>query len=90
MRGNIVTVSRIARFLGQAGVATVTLAVDNCSVNGMKQQLAEFKPDLIHGFHAHYCGITTRRLAKQMQIPYAMTMTGSDLSDPLLRSHPEP
>lgn len=89
MRGNIITVSRIARFLGQAGVATVTLAVDTCSFSGMKRHLAEFKPDLIHGFHAHYCGITTRRLAEQMQIPYVMTMTGSDLNDPLLRCHPD-
>lgn len=89
MRGNIITVSRIARFLGQAGVATVTLAIDTCSFSGMKRHLAEFKPDLIHGFHAHYCGITARNLAEQMQIPYVMTMTGSDLNDQMLRNHPD-
>lgn len=89
MRGNIITVNRIARFLGQAGVATITLAVDTCSVSEMKRHLAEFKPDLIHGFHAHYCGTTARHLAELMHIPYALTMTGSDLNDPLLTSHPD-
>lgn len=87
MRGNIVTVQRIARFLDQAGVATITLPVDNFSINEMQGRLAEFKPDLIHGFHAHYCGVISRQLAENMHIPYVITITGSDLHDSLLRDH---
>ncbi|MGB9081589.1 MAG: glycosyltransferase [Desulfuromonadaceae bacterium] len=89
MRGNIVTVQRIARFLNQAGVATAVLAVDNLSVDEMQRRLAEFKPDLVHGFHAHYCGSISRHLAEHLQIPYVITMTGSDLHDSLLRTHPD-
>jgi L-malate glycosyltransferase len=89
MRGNIVTVQRIARFLDQAGVATVTLAADNFSINEMQGRLAEFKPDLIHGFHAHYCGVISLKLAENMRIPYVITITGSDLHDSLLRTHPD-
>lgn len=89
LRGNIVTVRRIARFLDQAGVASATLAVDTYSFEEMHRLLTEFKPDLIHGFHAHYCGAITKQLAAQLQIPYVITITGSDLHDSLLRNHPE-
>jgi glycosyltransferase involved in cell wall biosynthesis len=89
MRGNIVTVQRIARFLDQAGVATVTLAIDNLSINEMQGRLDDFKPDLIHGFHAHYCGVISRQLAENMHIPYVITITGSDLHNSLLRNHPD-
>ncbi|MDD2898035.1 MAG: glycosyltransferase [Desulfuromonadaceae bacterium] len=88
MRGNIITVQRIARFLGSAGVATNILPVDRYSLHEMKLQLAEFKPDLIHGFHAHYCGLTTRELAEFLHVPYVITITGSDLHDSHLRHHP--
>lgn len=89
MRGNIVTVGRIARFLDQAGVTTITLAVDNVSINVMQRELAEFKPDLIHAFHAYHCGAIARQLAEEMQIPYLITITGSDLQDSQLRNHPD-
>jgi L-malate glycosyltransferase len=89
IRGNIVTVQRIAHFLDQAGVATVTLAVDTFSISEMQERLSEFKPDVIHGFHAHYCGVISRRLAENMHIPYVITITGSDLHDTLMRNHPD-
>lgn len=89
MRGNIVTVSRIARFLNKAGVTTVTLAVDNISTSGMRRELSEFKPDLIHAFHAHHSGAIARQLAEELQIPYLITITGSDLQDSRLRNHPD-
>ena len=89
MRGNIVTVQRIARFMNQADVATVILAVDNLSITAMQRELEEFKPDLIHGFHAHYSGSAARTLAEQLQIPYLLTITGSDLQESKLRNHPD-
>ena len=89
MRGNIVTVRRISHFLKQEGVITVTLAVDDLSVAEMKEQLAEFKPDLIHCFHAHHSGSITRQLAEYLNIPYVITITGSDLHNSSLRNHPD-
>ena len=88
-RGNIITVKRISNFLNKEGVTTVIIAVDNLSINKMKERLAEFKPDLLHAFHAHYCGPITRQLADYLQIPYAITITGSDLRDSSLRNHPD-
>lgn len=89
MRGNIVTVQRIAQFMNQADVATVILAVDNLSITAMQRELEEFKPDLIHGFHAHYSGAAARTLSEQLQIPYLLTITGSDLQESRLRNHPD-
>ena len=89
MRGNITTVRRIARFLGQAGAEMLCLAPDCLSVVEMERHLEEFKPNLIHCFHARYCGAISQRLAEHFQLPYIITITGSDIHDPLLRNHPE-
>ncbi|HIJ82394.1 MAG TPA: glycosyltransferase family 4 protein [Desulfuromonadales bacterium] len=54
----------------------------------MQRQLAEFRPDVIHGFHAGLCGPIVMQLAQQLRMPYLITITGSDLHDPLLRERP--
>lgn len=89
MRGNITTVRRIHHFLGSAGAVTVILAADALSLNEMENRLAEFRPDLVHGFHAHHTGAITRQLAERLRIPFVLTITGSDLHDPLQRNHPD-
>ncbi len=89
MRGNIITVRRIARFLRQSGVEILDLAVDVLSVSEMGRRIEEFQPDLIHCFHALYCGSIARSLAERFNLPYVITITGSDIYDPLLRTHPE-
>ncbi|MBL0225341.1 MAG: hypothetical protein IPQ16_07110 [Geobacteraceae bacterium] len=89
VRGNITTVIRIARSLGLAGAATIILAADSLSVGEMERSLADFRPDLIHGFHARHCGTITRYLAERRNLPFVITVTGSDIHDPLLREHPE-
>lgn len=89
VRGNITTVRRIRRFLGQIGVETIDLPVDTMTAAEMVQHLRSFSPDLIHGFHARYCGETARYLAQHLNIPYLITITGSDINDPALRDHPD-
>jgi len=89
VRGNITTVRRIACFLERAGVSLLVLAADSLSVSEMERKLETFRPDLIHGFHASHCGAITRRLAEELRLPYVITITGSDISDPLLREHQE-
>lgn len=89
IRGNITSVNRIARYLAQAGATTVVLSADNLSEGLMKQRLADFCPDVIHGFHARLCGAITHNLAGHFHLPYVITITGSDIYDPLLLGHPE-
>ena len=87
MRGNITTVNRISHFLGRAGVELLVLPSDAISAAEMERQLISFAPQLIHGFHARYCGGLARRLAARLNLPFVITITGSDLHDPLLRDH---
>lgn len=89
LRGNIITVERIARFLKLAGAKIVIMPTDRLSPQTMELMLAEFKPDLIHGFHARHCGVLATSLANQNQLPSVITITGSDVHDPLIRNHPD-
>ncbi|TWJ18666.1 GPMC system family 4 glycosyltransferase [Geobacter argillaceus] len=89
MRGNITTVRRIRRFLEQLETETIVLPADTLSASEMRQLLTSFAPDIIHGFHARYCGETTRQLANELSAPYLITITGSDINDPTLRNHPD-
>jgi glycosyltransferase involved in cell wall biosynthesis len=88
MRGNITTVKRIARSLDEAGAEVVVLPVDAMTCDEMKGRLSSFSPHIIHGFHALYCGDTARRLALSLSLPFVMTLTGSDINDPIMRQHP--
>lgn len=87
MRGNIATVRRICRYLGLLGTEQIVLPADTMPVDEMARRLTSFRPDVIHGFHARYCGDTARQLAGRMNCPYLITITGSDINDPVLRDH---
>lgn len=87
LRGNITTVNRISRFLRKSGADVLVLPADALSAADMEMRLISFAPQLIHGFHAHYCGRLAHRLAERLDLPFIITITGSDLHDPLLRDH---
>lgn len=87
IRGNITTIERISRFLRQSGADVLVLPADTLSAAEMAQQLVSFSPQLVHGFHAHYCGGIAQHLAETFNLPLMITITGSDLHDPLLRNH---
>ena len=87
IRGNITTVERISRFLRLAGADVLVLPADTISAAEMERQLVSFSPHLIHGFHAHYCGSIAQHMADTFNLPLMLTITGSDLHDPLLRDH---
>ena len=88
MRGNITTVRRIASFVGQAGAETLILPRDTMTTAEIGQRLAAFSPDVIHGFHACHCGETACCQAELLDIPCVITITGSDVHDPLHRDDP--
>lgn len=88
MRGNITTVSRISRHLTLTGAETLVLGGDALSREEMAQRLEAFGPSLIHGFHARHCGELSAYLAERFRVPFIVTITGSDLCDPVLRDHP--
>lgn len=85
MRGNITTVRRIASALEGKGVEIVVLAVDVMSVAEMAVRLHSFKPDAIHAFHAGLCGDVACHLAGELNVTCLITITGSDVNEPLFR-----
>ncbi len=87
MRGNITTVRRIARALDEAGAENIVLPMDVFHAEEMERHLRAFSPDIIHAFHAYYCGETACTLAERLGIPCVITITGSDINEPLLRGH---
>ena len=67
----------------------LVLPADVLSAAAMEQQLISFAPQLIHGFHAYYCGELARHFADRFKVPFVLTITGSDVYDPQLRNHPD-
>lgn len=85
MRGNIITVRRIASSLEGLGVETIILPIDTMPVAEMECSLHTFAPDIIHAFHAGYCGEAACTLAERFGVPSVITITGSDINEPLFR-----
>jgi glycosyltransferase involved in cell wall biosynthesis len=88
-RGNITSVKRIAKHLRQASCQVEFIPLDVQDRHDKLQKLALSPPDLLHAFHAFHAGPVARKAAIQSGIPYIITLTGSDLFDPVLRDHPE-
>jgi glycosyltransferase involved in cell wall biosynthesis len=83
VRGNAVTVDRIARALRQRGL---DLRVWDLSVSPEARVTAEieaFAPALIHAFHAYRVGPVALRLARRMEVPLVVTITGTDANHDL-------
>lgn len=89
MRGNIVTVRRIADHLVRSGVEVLVLAADAMSPEEMLDSLHSFSPDLIHAFHAYHCGPVASTLASKINKPLIITIISSDMNEPEYCSAPE-
>ncbi len=78
VRGNSITVNRIADGLRQRGVQ---ICVWDCSTTPVSQLSAEveaFRPSLIHSFHAYRVGPLALKIASGLAIPMLVTVTGTD------------
>lgn len=81
MRGNIITVRRIADHLIRSGAAVLVLAADSMSPEEMFDRLRAFSPDIIHAFHAYHCGPLACTLASKINRPVIVTITSSDINE---------
>lgn len=89
VRGNIITVQRIAQHLPHTGWEPAIIPLDTLDERQCDQLVEQFRPDLLHAFHALHSGAAARRMAQRHRLPYLVTMTGSDLYEPALRDHPD-
>ena len=78
LRGNSITVNRIANGLRARGVE---LRVWDCSTTPTDQletEVEAYRPDLIHAFHAYRVGPLALKLSQSLKVPLLVTITGTD------------
>jgi L-malate glycosyltransferase len=84
VRGNAITVQRIVSGLR---ARDVDIALWDLSVAGEDAVAAEVeaaRPPLIHAFHAFRTGPLALRLARRLEVPLVVTLTGTDANHELL------
>ncbi len=83
VRGNAITVGRIARGLSARGVE---LSVWDLSATPKEQVavgLQQFRPTLIHAFHAYRAGPFALVCSRSLGLPLVVTITGTDANHDL-------
>ena len=83
VRGNAITVERIARGLRDRGVELEVWDLSRMSEPVIEREVEAFRPGLVHGFHAYRVGPLALRLARRLEVPLAVTITGTDANHDL-------
>jgi len=83
VRGNAVTVARIARGLTARGIAVRVWDRSTRDDATIEAEIGAFAPSLVHGFHARHVGPLALRLARRAEIPLVITLTGTDANHDL-------
>lgn len=83
LRGNAVTVERIARGLGERGVALRVWDVSATPESRAADDIDAERPALIHAFHAWRVGPLALRVARRLEVPLIVTLTGTDANHDL-------
>ena len=83
VRGNAVTVSRIARGLRDRGVALEVLDLSRAPGSDVIERLAVLGPDLVHAFHAFQAAPAVAPFTRARAIPLVVSLTGTDANQDL-------
>jgi glycosyltransferase involved in cell wall biosynthesis len=83
VRGNAITVARIAGGLSARGVDLRVWDRDVCSEAAIEAEVEVFAPTIVHAFHAWRVGPLALRLARRAEIPLVVTLTGTDANHDL-------
>jgi glycosyltransferase involved in cell wall biosynthesis len=83
VRGNAITVERIARGLRQRDVELRVWDLSVVPEASVDHQITRYGPAVIHAFHLLRTGPTAVRLARRAQIPLLVTATGTDVNQDL-------
>ena len=84
VRGNAVTVDRIVRGLRALGLSVRTWDLSVTDAGTVAADVEEWRPALIHAFHAYRVGPLALRLARRLEVPLVVTLTGTDANHDLL------
>jgi glycosyltransferase involved in cell wall biosynthesis len=83
-RGNAITVERIARGLATRDVTAQVWDLSATAEADVRRSVVQARPRLVHAFHALRSGPLAAELARQLGVPYCVTLTGTDVNDDLL------
>jgi hypothetical protein len=84
VRGNAVTVQRIVAGLRARDVDVSLWDVSSVPEATVATQVERARPLLIHAFHALRTGPLALRLARRLEVPLVVTLTGTDANHELL------
>ncbi|MFQ5656654.1 MAG: glycosyltransferase [Candidatus Methylomirabilales bacterium] len=84
MRGNSITVGRIASGLRERGHRVEVYSLEALQdQEEMRSAIRAFDPDLVHGFHAYITGEVVVSEAAGTGVPALVTLTGTDVNHDL-------
>jgi L-malate glycosyltransferase len=84
VRGNSVTVERVSRGLHERGVELRVWDVSAADEAFIAESVETYRPVVVHAFHAHRTGPLALRLARRLEVPLVVTLTGTDANHDLL------
>ena len=90
VRGNAVTAERIAAGLRERGEDITVWDLSAHAEGEIAAEVEAWRPSLIHAFHALGSGPLALRLARRLEIPLVVTLTGTDANHALLDAEHAP
>jgi glycosyltransferase involved in cell wall biosynthesis len=84
VRGNAVTVQRIVAGLRARDVHVSLWDMSTTAEAAVAGEVERMRPRLIHAFHALRTGPLALRLARRLEVPLVVTLTGTDANHELL------
>lgn len=90
VRGNAVTVQRIVAGLRERAVSVALWDVSTTSDAVLTDEVERTRPRLVHAFHALRTGPAALRLARRLEVPLVVTLTGTDANHELLDAENAP
>ena len=83
MRGNAITVGRIVQGLRARGVDARVWDASATAEAAIAREIEGERPAVIHAFHAFRTGPLALRLARRLEVPLVVTLTGTDANHDL-------
>ena len=83
-RGNAITVDRVARSLLARGVDLRVWDLSTQPEPRVTAEVEDYRPELIHAFHARRTGPLALSLARRLEVPLVVTLTGTDANHDLV------
>ncbi len=85
VRGNAVTVARIARGLRERDLPVRVWDLSVAADDILQREVDAYRPTIVHAFHAFRAGPLAVRLAERCEVPLVVTLTGTDANHDLDR-----